>query len=208
MKFTTLVAAALFACSIGVTAKTEVPTSSDTCADPSLVVPFVQGFNTVQDAYALASVAGYTAGITRSPTSGWIYQGEAFLGWPTPQNFTFPFYRFFNPTTTDYISTTSTDGSAPSIPGFTLQGTLGYAYTSSVCSSVPLLGAFNQAAGSHYYTTDPNVHTDLLSQGGWTNVNSGVFVLPLSFVWYVNFIKFTFNAKWIPSCLEYAYHLH
>ncbi|KAF9481912.1 hypothetical protein BDN70DRAFT_802536, partial [Pholiota conissans] len=136
---------------------------------------------------------------------GFFYQGEAFLALSTQQNFTTPFYALFNPTTTDHITLMSADGSVPSMAGFTNQGNIGYAYDSPVCGSVQLLGAFKQVAGSHYYTTDPVVHSDLISRGTWINSDSGAFVLPLPFVWYVSFIFFYVCHSMGYLRLEFVY---
>ncbi|KAF9481325.1 hypothetical protein BDN70DRAFT_919913 [Pholiota conissans] len=165
-----------------IAAPAPIPRAADTCADPSLVIPFVQAFNPGQAAYRTLSVSTYTASITFASNSGWVYQGEEFLAWPTPQDFTSPFYNLFNPTTTDHMIVLSTDGSVPSAPGYEqLDGIVGYAYATQVCSSVPLLEAV-YSGGSHYYTTDPIVHSQLLLQPGWTNGAIKAYVLPLPFV--------------------------
>ena len=44
---------------------------------------------------------------------------------------------------------------------------------------MPLLAAFQAAAGDHWYTTDPVEHSNLLSLG-WTDAGIIAYVLPLS----------------------------
>ncbi|KDR77653.1 hypothetical protein GALMADRAFT_37148, partial [Galerina marginata CBS 339.88] len=77
----------------------------------------------------------------------------------------------------DAILLLSTDGNPPAASGFTVQTIIGYVYASQVCGSVPLLGAFQQTAGDHWYTTDPGEHSSLLASG-WTDAGIAGYVLP------------------------------
>lgn len=133
----------------------------------------------------MASEARYTAGVTSAPTAELVYQGEVFLGFPIqdPQNFTTPLYRLSDIATTDWIFAVGTDGNPPSVPGFAVKAIIGYVYSTQVCGSVPLLAAFNAAAGGHYYTTKVNDHAELITLAGWVDAGIAAYVLPLSAAW-------------------------
>jgi len=157
--------------------------SADTCVDPSTAITFIQELSSTQDAFALSTEAGWAAGIIAAPTSGYFYEGKVFLGWDTqdPQGFTTPLYLLVNPTTTDYIAVLAVNGNPPAVAGFTdVIGVIGYVYSTQVCGSVPLLGAANAAAGSHYYTTQVNDHAQLITHAGWADAGIAAYVLPLS----------------------------
>lgn len=67
------------------------------------------------------------------------------------------------------------------MPSYTTGGIRGYAYTTQVCGSVPLYGAWNKALGKdHFYTTLPNVHAELITVSGWADVGIVFYDIPLS----------------------------
>ncbi|PPQ72379.1 hypothetical protein CVT25_011760 [Psilocybe cyanescens] len=146
--------------------------SAETCADPSLAVVWTEAYAPANTAHTVAPRWLLSADASTQ------FEGDMFLAWQTPQDFTIPFYRLFNPTTTDWILAISTDGTAPIVQGFRDATIVGYAYSTQVCGSVPLLGASLPSRDDHYYTTSANDHTSLLANG-WVDAEIAVFVLPL-----------------------------
>ncbi|PPQ81583.1 hypothetical protein CVT25_013422 [Psilocybe cyanescens] len=151
--------------------------SAETCADPSLTVVWSEAYSAADTAHVVSPRWLLTS--QRSGGADWELQGDMFLAWQTPQEFTTPFYRLFNPTTTDWITAISTNGAAPVVQGFGDATIIGYAYSTQVCGSVPLLGASLASKGDHYYTTSTNDHASLLANG-WVDAGIAAFVLPLS----------------------------
>ncbi|PPQ91627.1 hypothetical protein CVT25_012810 [Psilocybe cyanescens] len=125
--------------------------------------PQTEGYSPADTAHVVAPWWLLTS--ERSGGADWELQGNMFLAWQTPQDFTTPFYWLFNPTTTDWITVTSTNGTAPVVQGFGDATIIGYAYSTQVCGSVPLLGASLASKGNQYYTTSTNNHTSLLENG-------------------------------------------
>ncbi|KAF8968604.1 hypothetical protein BDZ97DRAFT_1799249 [Flammula alnicola] len=152
--------------------------SANACADPSIAVTYIQAFSQTIKAHTLDDRIQFVNADTVQ--GDWAFQGEAFLAWTTPQDFTIPLYRFLTQTNQDYLFTISTDSNPPTVPGFNFDAIVGYVYSSQVCGSVPLLGAWNQKFGDHYYTTDADDHSALLAVGGWVDAGITAYVLPSS----------------------------
>ncbi|KAF8968623.1 hypothetical protein BDZ97DRAFT_1799323 [Flammula alnicola] len=152
--------------------------SANACADSSIAVTYIQAFSQTIKAHTLDTRILFVNADTIQ--DDWAFQGEAFLAWTTPQQFTVPFYRFFTQTNQDYLFTISTDNNPPTVPGFNFDAIVGYVYSSQVCGSIPLLGAWNQQFGDHYYTTDAVDHSALLALSGWVDAGIAAYVLPSS----------------------------
>ncbi|KAH9474240.1 hypothetical protein JR316_0013403 [Psilocybe cubensis] len=149
-----------------------------TCADPSLADVYVAGYSPANSAHTVSP--RWVLALQRSGLGAdWEIQGDLFLAWQTEQEFTVPFYRLFNPTTTDWITMISTDGSPPVVSGFEDATVIGFAYSTQVCGSVPLLGASLPSKGDHWYTTDVREHNFFL-ENGWVDAGIAAFVLPLN----------------------------
>ncbi|PPQ95902.1 hypothetical protein CVT26_015588 [Gymnopilus dilepis] len=157
------------------------PRPTEQCADRSLTAPVIQGSNAQRKTIALFSVGKYIDWVSVTHiTDPWVYLGETFLAWDTPQgNLTTPLYRLYNPTNTDTLCATSRDTNAPSFPGYRVQYILGHVYPTQICGSVPLLGVYNAATGVHYYTTNAAVHTQFMGITGWVDASPGAFVIPV-----------------------------
>lgn len=109
-----------------------------------------------------------------------VFQGAVFKGWPTQQPFTTPLFRLGAPNNNDFVFLLGADAQTPPVvSGFGSTGVLivAWVYNTSVCDSVPLLSAVRAASTDHYYTTDPDEHTGLLSRG-WKDGGVVAFVLP------------------------------
>uniref|UniRef100_A0A8H8CGC8 DUF5648 domain-containing protein n=1 Tax=Psilocybe cubensis TaxID=181762 RepID=A0A8H8CGC8_PSICU len=153
---------------------------AQTCADPSLSVTFFAGYS-MQNTFHVVAPRWLFVNQHSLGGADWQLQGALFRAWQTPQDFTFPMYRLFNPVTTDWIIALSTDGTVPVVSGFDNADTelFGYAYSTQVCGSVPLIGASLQSKGDHWYTIDTNEHSSLLA-AGWVDAGTVAFVLPLN----------------------------
>lgn len=113
-------------------------------------------------------------------SDNWQFQNEIFLAWLDVQEFTVPFYQMANPSTTDYIFLPAVNGAPPTAAGFAVQGIVGYAYSTQVCGSVPLLSAVSSATSDHWWTTNQVEHDQLIAQkSGWVDGGVPFFVLPL-----------------------------
>ncbi len=109
----------------------------------------------------------------------WQFQNLAFLAWTDVQEFTVPFYQLIS-NNDDIIVLPAVNGTPPAVSGFTNQGIVGYAYSTEVCGSVPLLTAVNAGATDHWWTTNANDHTRMIASGtGWVDGGVPFFVLPL-----------------------------
>lgn len=155
--------------------------SAGTCADPSLARVFVEAYSPSNKAHFVDVIENFVRSDTESIAPGdWQIQIPAvFSAWKSPQPFTFPLYVLANPTTEDVIFLTSTTGSPPVVSGFQFVNIVGYVYATQVCGSVPLLVAFNEAAGDHWYTTDSTAQSSLIGEdSGWSDPGIAAFVLP------------------------------
>lgn len=169
--------------------------AANTCADPTIVTTFVQAFDAGRTTHLLGPRWVFVN--ADKPTTGageWVIQGAIFRAWQAQQDFTVPMYTFFNPTTTDYVSVISTDGNPPPVPsGFTQpQGIRAYVYPTQVCGSVPLFALFQQSAGDHWYTTDTDERSSLISLG-WSDAGTLAYVLPLGM--FTSLWRFRVHAK-------------
>ncbi|KDR68891.1 hypothetical protein GALMADRAFT_145915 [Galerina marginata CBS 339.88] len=151
--------------------------SPNTCADSTLADVYVAGYSPFNIAHVV-SPRGLLI-VQRSAGADWEIQGDIFLAWQSPQNFTFPLYRLVNPTNADWITQISTSGAPPIVSGYGQAAIIGYAYSTQVCGSVPLLGAFQSTKGDHWYTTSASEHGFFLTNG-WVDAGVAAFVLPLS----------------------------
>ncbi|KDR80965.1 hypothetical protein GALMADRAFT_41227, partial [Galerina marginata CBS 339.88] len=78
----------------------------------------------------------------------------------------------------DFIFLPEVNGNPPAASGFTIEGIVGYAYTTQVCGSVPLFAASNAAASDHWWTTSQSEHNALLKLSGWVDAGIPFYVLP------------------------------
>ena len=141
------------------------------CANSSTSVPYIQAFSPQIKAHTLDTRAAF---VNADTTQGdWQFQGKVFRAWETQQPSTVPLNRFLTQVNQDYIFST-----VSSVSGYDANGVVGYVYPTQICDSVPLLGAYNQAAGDHYYTTDVGEHNSLTSSG-WSDAGISGYVLPL-----------------------------
>ncbi|KAF8870427.1 hypothetical protein CPB84DRAFT_1968115 [Gymnopilus junonius] len=150
--------------------------TANTCADPGLALPFRQWFSISQKAHVLDQ----TIAIVNANTAGgdWTWQADSFLAWGGPQEFVFPLYVFFNPTTADNLYVLSSDGTVPSVSGTIPAGIVAYVYATQVCGSVPLFSVAQEGVGDHWYTTS-NAERDALTSVGWVSEGVIAFVLPI-----------------------------
>lgn len=82
---------------------------------------------------------------------------------------------------TDYVFMVGPGAQTPPIlSGFQTDASdiVAWVYDTPVCGSVPLMSAVLASSTDHYYTTDPNEHSDLLGLG-WGDGGVVAFVLPL-----------------------------
>ena len=150
--------------------------TEQTCADPSLTSVFVDAFSPSRSGHNLRPRWVFV--VIDSIGNDWQIQGDIFLGWETPQNFTVPFYQLFNSVLNDFVYLPSVNGAVPTASGYVSQGIVGYAYSTQVCGSVPLLSVFQSSTGDHWYTTDQQEH-DMMVANGWIDEGTAFFVLPL-----------------------------
>ncbi len=129
------------------------------------------------------------ADTTNGNTDNWQFQGPSFLAWITPQEFTVPFYQLTSPATgakSDFIFLPAVNSSAPTAPGFSVQGIVGYAYSTQICGSVPLLLAVNTGATDSWWTTSQADYDLLLETNtGWSDAGIAFYVLPLGTSTYI-----------------------
>lgn len=133
-------------------------------------------------AHIIRTQAGLVLGdMTNSANDDWQSQGPSFLAWRTPQEFTVPFYQLGANGGDDFIFMPAVNGTPPTAPGFTTwQDMVGYAYSTQICGSVPLLALSNAGATDHWWTTSQSDHDELLASGtGWVDAGTPFYVLPL-----------------------------
>ncbi len=112
-------------------------------------------------------------------SDNWQFQNIAFLAWINVQEFTVPFYQMVS-TSNDFIFLPAVNGTPPAVSGFTNEGIVGYAYSTQVCGSVPLLSVVNAGATDVWWTTNANDHAQMIASGtGWADGGVPFFVLPL-----------------------------
>ncbi len=111
----------------------------------------------------------------------WQFQNPVFLAWRFEQEFTTPFYQFISSNSDAFmVLPGGANGTVPTAAGFTNQGIVGYAYTTPVCGSVPLLLAVNTGATDSWWTTSQADHDLLLEiNTGWSDAGIAFYVLPL-----------------------------
>ena len=155
--------------------------SAATCADPSLAVPFVAAFLNTPGATAHAIQPRIVfVHLDSVDAEQWQIQGELFLAWDSPQQFTVPLYQLATAGSKDFTYAIPVDGvTPPTVSGFTTGGIVGYVYATQECGSVPLLAAFQPTVGDHWFTTSVAEHNSLLSLG-WADAGTVAFVLPLN----------------------------
>ncbi|KDR77786.1 hypothetical protein GALMADRAFT_1326722 [Galerina marginata CBS 339.88] len=156
---------------------THEPRAVNTCADPSVTVVYVEAYSHAITRHVLQRRAVFVHQNTVI-NALWEIQEEAFRAWKDPQNFTFPIYQLSSPSGADFIYVLSTTGSPPVVSGFPTASILGYAYSTQVCGSLPLLSAAQTAIGDRYYTTDQDEHDQLVSFG-WVDKGIVAYVLPV-----------------------------
>ncbi|KAF5327924.1 hypothetical protein D9619_003907 [Psilocybe cf. subviscida] len=155
------------------------PRSTDTCADPSLARTIFQAFSGSLITHILHFHYVLVASNSQQSTGPafWNFQGPVFKAWPTQQAFTAPLFRLTTATNSENIFLVGVDAQTPPVvSGFSTSSAavVAWVYNTSVCGSVPLMSAVLAAKSDHYYTTDPDEHTGLLS-AGWAD--SGVVMI-------------------------------
>lgn len=110
----------------------------------------------------------------------YAFQANIFRAWNTPQPFTFPLHRLFNPTVQDFIFVLSTDGTTPVVAGYQENFIPAYIYSTQVCDSIPLYSVARASATDHFYTTVLSERDDMINRWGWTDSGIIGFVLPLT----------------------------
>lgn len=110
----------------------------------------------------------------------YAFQADIFRAWNTPQPFTFPLHRLFNPTLSDYIFVLSTDGTVSVVAGYQENFIPAYIYSTQTCDSIPLYAAALASATDHYYTTVQSERDDIVDRWGWTDAGIIGYVLPLT----------------------------
>jgi len=151
--------------------------AADTCADPSLTVVYVEAYSHADSLHLLQRRAYYIAQNTAANTD-WEIQEEAFRAWKDPQNFTFPLYQLYDASSADWVPQLSTTGSAPVVAGYTTQ-ILGYAYSTAICGSMPLVALAQMTVGDRYFTTNTDEIDMLVTNFGWVNQGIVAYVLPV-----------------------------
>lgn len=154
---------------------------AETCADPSLATLYIAAFSPTRIAHLIRTPAVMvTTDTLNANPDNWQYQGPSFLAWLAPQEFTVPFYQLTSSSGDDFLFLPAVNGTPPAVPGFTNQAIVGYAYSTQVCGSVPLLAASNAGATDHWWTTSQSDHDEVLaSELGWVEAGIPFFVLPL-----------------------------
>ncbi|KAF5330991.1 hypothetical protein D9619_005228 [Psilocybe cf. subviscida] len=160
--------------------------SAQTCADPSLARTIVQGFSSLLTSHVIdfhyVFVNLNTAQGSQEAVL-WSYQGAIFKAWPTQQSFTVPLFRLAKGVGIDYVFMVGPDAQTPPVlSGFVPDGgaIVAWVYDTPVCGSVPLMSAVFANQTDHYYTTDPDEHAGLLSDGNWSDGGIVAYVLPLT----------------------------
>ncbi|PPQ69460.1 hypothetical protein CVT26_002870 [Gymnopilus dilepis] len=97
--------------------------TEQTCADPSLTSVFVDAFSPSRSGHNLRPRWVFV--VIDSIGNDWQIQGDIFLGWETPQNFTVPFYQLFNSALNDFVYLPSVNGAVPTASGYVSQGIVG-----------------------------------------------------------------------------------
>ncbi|KJA13772.1 hypothetical protein HYPSUDRAFT_81021 [Hypholoma sublateritium FD-334 SS-4] len=155
---------------------------AETCADPSLATVYVSFFSISRTAHILRSrpaLVSYDSTVANQ--DNWQFQNPAFLAWSSLQEFTTPFYQLISANGDSLDVLPAVNGSPPSVAGFTVQAAVGYAYTTQICGSVPLLSAVNAATTDRWWTTNEVEHAELLgSETGWVDGGVSFYVLPLA----------------------------
>ncbi|KJA20651.1 hypothetical protein HYPSUDRAFT_68376 [Hypholoma sublateritium FD-334 SS-4] len=154
---------------------------AETCADPSLATLYIAAFSPTRIAHLIRTPAVMVSTDTlNGNTDNWQFQGPSFLAWLSPQEFTVPFYQLAANNGDDFLFLPAVNGTPPTVAGFTNQAIVGYAYSTQVCGSVPLLAASNAGATDHWWTTSQSSHDELLaSELGWVDAGIPFYVLPL-----------------------------
>ncbi|KDR84372.1 hypothetical protein GALMADRAFT_133687 [Galerina marginata CBS 339.88] len=147
-----------------------------TCGDPTQAESFIQGWSSSFKSHVLEGRFAFVNADDEG--ADWQVQGTIFRAWKSAQTNTVPFFRLFDPTTSDFIFVTSPTGAAPVISGFQTQASIGQVYETQICDSVPLYVVAQAAVGDHWYTTELSERDELISVG-WLDEGIAAYVLPL-----------------------------
>lgn len=120
---------------------------------------------------------------------GFQLQGPLARVFPGPSDFTVPVYRLSNAGGGDWVFIVSTDGTAPSRGGYSVDGIFAYVYSTPICESVPLYSVFNPGLVDHWYTTDVNGYNYMLELSEWVDEGIMGYVLPLGTVTNIYFSR-------------------
>ncbi|KIJ33447.1 hypothetical protein M422DRAFT_264551 [Sphaerobolus stellatus SS14] len=140
--------------------------AADTCGDPSVATTYYGALSQENAVHRLNTMAAFVA----AQELGDQFQIDRpnFIAWTSPgQPSTTPLWRLINPTTMNTVYLTSTNGTTPTLSGFSNPTIISYVYPTQICGSVPLYAAAGPS--DHWYTTNLIEHDELLGFSGWTD---------------------------------------
>jgi hypothetical protein len=107
--------------------------------------------------------------------NGYVLEGEVpvFYIETKPEPGTSPLYRFYNGR--NHFYTTSRD--AEGDPSYSLEGVLGYIYSSRGPNLTPLYRAFNPTTGDHLYTIGRQEYRQATQEGGYEREGIAGYVM-------------------------------
>ncbi|KAJ7044344.1 hypothetical protein C8F04DRAFT_1174777 [Mycena alexandri] len=153
--------------------------TTQTCGDPSNVVPYYRTFSTpLSDYYYTADAALVDA--VYVGTGNYALQGVAGLVFIDQEESTVPFYRltkfevnFFG------ANTTERDIAIQQGYGLTSTDPLTYIYPTEICGAVPFYRVVNAAGQANIYTTLESERVDFVTNQGYTDLGIAGYILPL-----------------------------
>ncbi|KAJ7731386.1 hypothetical protein B0H16DRAFT_1583769 [Mycena metata] len=152
--------------------------SSQTCGDPTLVVPLYRGYVAASiDHLYTTSVADLNADTLAASVD--VLQGVAALVFATQEESTVRFYRLYSSAASAHFYTTSTTERDNAVSnGYVLQSELIYIYPTQICGSIPLFRLFSSAGKDYFYTTSQSEVQDFISDG-YTEQGTAGYVFPV-----------------------------
>ncbi|KAJ7719722.1 hypothetical protein B0H16DRAFT_1432655 [Mycena metata] len=179
MKFTLAVISA-FAVTLGSALSTHESQirSSQTCGDPTLVVPLYRGYvAATSDHFYTTSIANLNADTLTKGTG--LLEGVAALVFVTQEESTVRFYHLYSSTALAHFYTTSTTERDDAISkGYVLQSELIYIYPTQICGSIPLFRLVSSTGKDYFYTTSESEVQDFISDG-YTEQGAAGYVFPV-----------------------------
>ncbi len=123
---------------------------------------------------------------TETPTTGNSRARHSSLGWHRRNS---PSHSTNSPqaTASDFVFLPAVNGSAPTVPGFTAQAIVGYAYSTQVCGSVPLFLLLMLVRLITGWTISQSDHNEVItSELGWIDAGIPFYVFTVGYVFVLS----------------------